>query len=57
MVIAEVIAIPEERVCGLKFFDSFINSLFPNNRSVEKMCKKANKWADERISICEQQET
>ena len=37
---------------GLEFFTAFIAT----NKAVEKKCKKAHKWADERIAICERQE-
>lgn len=37
---------------GLKFFSPFIAS----NKAIERMCKKAHLWADERIKICERQE-
>lgn len=38
---------------GIKFFTPFIYT----NKAVERNCKKAHAWADERIKICERQET
>jgi len=35
--------------------DTFIG-MFNTNRSVERRCKKAHKWADERIKVCKRQE-
>lgn len=32
-------------------------SLFTSNKGVERQCVKAHKWADERIKVCERQET
>lgn len=40
------------RKCGLAFFSPF----FGTNKGVERMCRKAHTWADERIRICEKQE-
>ena len=37
---------------GLEFFSSIFNT----NKRVEKNCKKAHSWADERIAVCERQE-
>jgi len=37
---------------GLEFFGSIIRT----NKAVEKKCKKAHKWADDRIAMCERQE-
>ena len=30
--------------------------IFSSNAAIEKTCKKAHKWADERILMCEEQE-
>ena len=51
MVIGEVLNVEDRRV-GIKFWSSFINT----NKSVERNCKKAHKWADERIRVCKEQE-
>lgn len=52
MVIAKVY--DENMECkGLEFFTQF----FTTNKSVEKSFKKAHKWADERIAICERNES
>ena len=37
---------------GLEFFSALIST----NKAVERKCKKAHSWADERIKICERQE-
>lgn len=51
MVVAKVMD-SDGRVKGLEFFSAFIRT----NKAVEKQCKKAHKWADERIAICKRQE-
>lgn len=38
---------------GLEFFSGVFNS----NYAVEKRAKEAHAWADERIALCERQET
>jgi hypothetical protein len=37
---------------GVEFF----SSLFGSNKSIEKRCRRAHKWADERIKVCARQE-
>ena len=51
----QVIAIiwaENQRKVGVKIWKPFFHS----NSSIEKTCKKAHKWADERIQICLNQE-
>ena len=51
MVMAEVTG-SDGKLKGLEFFQQFITT----NKAVERDCKKAHKWADERIAICLRQE-
>ena len=41
------------RRTGLKFYNGFTIS----NKSIEKRCKKAHKWADAYMILCNKQET
>ena len=50
MVVAEVHL--DDRRVGLKFFCQ----LFSSNKGVARLLKKAHKWADDRIKICEEGE-
>ena len=52
MVIAKVVD-EKGSAKGLEFFSQFIST----NSSVERSCKKAHAWANERIAVCERQET